>query len=45
MLTHYDNELRQVRNGAAPLSWEWDDFQPIADSMDEIFRSKGCLKE
>lgn len=45
MIRHYENELRGVRAGAAPITWEWDDFQPIADSMDEIFRSRGWLKE
>lgn len=24
-------------------NWEWDDFKPIAEAIDEIFRQKGWL--
>lgn len=31
--------------GGMPIHWEWDDFEPIANSFDSLFRSKGWLKE
>jgi hypothetical protein len=40
-----EDRLRFQRAGTPALHWEWKDFEPIADAMDEIFRSKGWLKE
>jgi hypothetical protein len=33
------------RLGAAPTVWEWDEFEPVAEAFDEIFREGGWLKE
>jgi len=43
--SYYDKELLKIENGAAPLTWEWDDFQPVASAIDDIFRSRGWLNE
>ena len=43
--SYYDKRLTEIVGGAAPLTWEWDDFQPVADAMDDIFRSRGWLNE
>ena len=32
-------------SGMIPAYWEDDDFEPIAEAMDEVFRSKGWLNE
>lgn len=34
-----------TKSGGTPIQWEWNDFEPIAGAFDELFRSKGWLKE
>lgn len=34
-----------TKAGGTPIQWEWNDFEPIAGAFDELFRSKGWLKE
>ena len=40
MILAVDENNRFAKSGSYPIAWEWDDFEPIANQFDSLFRSK-----
>jgi|GEM_PF-5252957 len=45
MMRAVDETIGFTRAGGVPVAWEWDDFEPIANAFDSLFRSKGWMNE
>jgi hypothetical protein len=44
MMTQVNEGLTWAKHGGTPNYWEWEDFQPVAEAFDNLFRSKRWLK-